>query len=110
MPTIYFAQNSRDTEDGFEHLACGTANDAKAAARTAYEQDKVPRKVLKVELNKDLGTRELMCALFNGETKRFTGSSTEVAVIGPRKRKSKEEVEEEAEEEASGDEDNPYDI
>jgi hypothetical protein len=110
MPTIYFAQNSLPKEDGFETLACETLGAAKAAAKAAYIQDKEPRQVRKIDLSKELGTRALMCALFNGEHEKFVGTAETVAIVGPRKRKGSSEEVEEAEETEEESEDNPYDI
>lgn len=104
MATLYFAQDEED-----RLVACATANDAKAIARGGYETMGVPRHVYKVELNKDMGTRELMCALFNAVDESYVGSKEVVFTAGPRKRRSAGEVEEPAAE-VEADPENPYDI
>lgn len=96
MTTLYFAQGIDD------QFAFPTQADAKKAAQDAYEATKEPKQVLKVELNSELGSRELMCALFNNEPEKFCGSKETIYTAGPRKRKgAAEEPVEEA---------NPYDI
>lgn len=99
MTTLYFAQTV--DEDGNDTTtAYATQNDAKAAAKEAYGVTKNPKKVVKVELAK-IGSRELMCALFNGETGAFTGSKETIWTAGPRSKKATDE---------SAEEENPYDI
>jgi len=106
MATLYFVENIG--LEG-ENVAFETQNDAKDAARNAYTDDKVERHVLKVELNKELGTRALMCALFNGETDKFMGSKEVIFTAGPRKRRGSSEAGEPAAE-VEADPENPYDI
>lgn len=84
MTTIYFYEGI----DG-ERFAAPTEAEAKKGAKAAYEADNVPKRVLKVELAK-IGTRELLCALFNNETEKFVGTKEETYTAGPRKRKGGE--------------------
>lgn len=96
MTTLYFAQSDEDSL-----VACATANEGKAIAKGGYESLKVPRHVYKVELNKELGTRELMCKLFNfdGSDDSFMGSKEIIYTAGPRTRKGKSKEEEASTEE-----------
>lgn len=89
MTTIYVTQNAR--EDG-GHLANATQNGAKDDARAAYERDGEEHHVMKVELNEDIGKRELMCALFNGEASKYSNNHTVIYTAPARRgRKSKED-------------------
>ena len=107
MTTIYVTQGSR--EDG-GHTAWPTQNDAKDDARKAYEKDGQEHHVMKVELTKDLGLRELMCALHNGQASLFAETKTVIYTAPARRgRKSKDEPEE-AEETTTAEEDNPFGI
>ena len=108
MTTLYFAQCDEDTL-----VACATANEGKALAKGGYESLKKPRNVYKVELNKDMGTRELMCKLFNydGSDESFMGSKEVIYTAGPRTRKGKVAEEEEVPPEFAGVEEPPeFDI
>lgn len=90
MTTIYVTQNSRE---GGGHTAHATQNDAKEDARAAYEADGEEHHVMKVELNEDLGKRELMCALFNGEKSKYSKIHTLIYTAPARRgRKAKEDV------------------
>lgn len=89
MTTIYVTQNSRE---GGGHTAHATQNDARADARAAYEADGEEHHVMKVELNEDLGKRELMCALFNGEKSKYSKAHTVIYTAPARRgRKSTDE-------------------
>ena len=91
MTTLYFAQGV--DEDGDQNVvACATQQIAKDIAKEAYAKTQDPKQVVKVELTKDLGTRELLCALFNQETKLFTGSKEMIYVAGPRGSKDTAEI------------------
>lgn len=90
MTTIYVTQNAR--EDG-GHLADATQNGAKDDARAAYERDGEEHHVMKVELNEDIGKRELMCALFNGEASKYSKNHTVIYTAPARRgRKSKDDI------------------
>ena len=102
MTTLYFAQGV-DEDGDLTVVACATQQIAKDVAKEGYSKSGDPKQVVKVELTKDLGTRELLCALFNQETQLFTGSKETVYVAGPRGGK-KDEPETESEPE------NPYGI
>lgn len=103
MTTLYFAETVNEDGDKTQ-VACATQQIAKDAAKVGYEKFQEPMRVLKVELNKDVGSRELMCALFNQETNIFMGSKELIYTAGPRTRKGKAE---DAEPEPEA---NPYDI
>jgi hypothetical protein len=94
MTTIYIYEGNGD------QFAAPTENLAKAGAKAAYEADSVPKRVLKVELAK-LGTRELLCALFNNETDKFIGTKEVTYTAGPRARKGAVEEAPAAEEDFS---------
>ena len=103
MTTLYFVNAAN--EDG-ETLAFETQAEGKEAARKAHEHDGLVHDVVKVDLNKALGVRGLMCALFNGETDKFAANKETVysAPTRGRGRPTKEEAPPPAEEE------NPFDI
>lgn len=115
MTTIYVTQNARV---GGGHLANATQNGAKDDARAAYERDGEGHHVMKVELNEDIGKRELLCALFNGEASKYSKNHT-VIYTAPARRGRKAKEEEGAEDEindaesaegAANEEDNPFGI
>ncbi len=106
MTTIYISQ---DVEGGT--TAAPTEAAGKAIAKAAYDAEGGVYNVLKVELAK-LGTRELLCALYNNETEKFVGSK-ELVYTAPaqRGRKAKEEaVADEPEPAAEPDEEDYSDI
>ena len=91
MTTIYISEVVGGTE------AAPTENAAKKLAKDAHDIDGGTYRVLKVELAK-LGTRELLCALFNNETDKFVGTKEHVYTApAQRGRKAKEEPEPAAE-------------
>ncbi len=100
MTTLYFVNGASETGDT---MAFGTQNEGKDAARAAHERDGEVHQVVKVELVAGLGTRELMCALFNGETDKFTGEKETIYSAPARGRGRPIKGEEPAEE-------NPFDI
>lgn len=101
MTTLYFVNGASESGDT---MAFGTQNDAKEAARKAHERDSEPHHVVKVELKEKVGSRELMCALFNGETDKFTGSK-ETIYTAPARGRGRPVKGDEPEPE-----DNPFDI
>lgn len=102
MTTLYFAQGIDD------QFAAPTQADAKKIAQEGFGATGQPKQVMKVELNKDIGSRELLCALFNNEPDKFVGSKEVIYTAGPRKGKGGNSPEPEAEAEES--EENLYDI
>lgn len=92
MTTIYISQ---DVDGGT--TAAPTENAAKDIAKNAHKVEGGTYNVLKIELAK-LGTRELLCALYNNETDKFVGTKEHVYTApAQRGRKSKEEPEPAAE-------------
>lgn len=104
MTTLYFAQGV-DEDGDLTVVACATQQIAKDIAKQAYAQTQDPKQVVKVELSSELGTRELLCALFNQETQLFTGSKETIYVAGPRGSKKAETAPP-----ADDEPENPYDI
>mgnify|MGYP000863007753 CR=1 len=87
MTTIYISQ---DVDGGT--TAAPTENAAKAIAKNAHKVEGGTYNVLKIELAK-LGTRELLCALYNNETEKFVGSKEHVYTApAQRGRKAKGEA------------------
>lgn len=85
MTTIYISEVVGGTE------AAPTEAAGKKLAKDAHDIDGGTYRVLKVELAK-LGTRELLCALFNNETEKFVGTKEHVYTApAPRGRKAKAE-------------------
>lgn len=86
MTTIYISQ---DVDGGT--TAAPTENAAKAIAKKAHEVEGGTYNVLKIDLAK-IGTRELLCALYNNETDKFVGTKEHVYTApAQRGRKAKAE-------------------
>lgn len=72
MTTIYISQDVDSTT-----TAAPTENAAKDIAKAAFKAEGGTYNVLKIDLAK-IGTRELLCALYNNETEKFVGTKEHV--------------------------------
>jgi hypothetical protein len=100
MTTIYISEDVGGTT-----TAAPTEAAAKVIAKAAHDIEGGSYRVMKVELAK-LGTRELLCALYNNETTKFVGTK-EVIYTAPAQRGRKAKVEEPEEAPEGNPEGNP---
>lgn len=82
MATLYVTEKADEQGNDW---AYARKDVAKQDANGAHKRDGGVHRVLKVELNNDLGIRDLMCALFNGESDKYTKSKV-VIYTAPAKR------------------------